>query len=37
MPEVSINGQWLANKMEDSIERLADTNFGYRGNVTVIQ
>ena len=26
LPEVSMNGEWLANKMKDNIRRLSDCN-----------
>ena len=31
--EVSITGQWLANKMEDNVKRTVDANFIVRGIV----
>ena len=34
LTDVSINGQWLANKMEDNIKRLVDINFHVLGIVT---
>ena len=34
LPKVSLNGQWLANKMEGNIKRLVDINFIVCGIVT---
>ena len=34
LPEFPTNKQWFANKKEDNIKQLADTNFTNRGIVT---
>ena len=34
LPEVSITGQWLTNKMKDNIKRLADANLIVHGIIS---